>query len=208
MNSVVVFNHQQERPHCQSRAEEDHDSIKEPCGAELGSTSTKQGYRDNGRELKDGHACQHSDGCDSNRCVSRIGVHVEIVFARQQVCHPCTFNHLNGWKTNDEEYLVNVEKCQSVVSSSWFRPPYGKIRKSQIKKLKDQYKIAMWDVLSGDFDESINGETCAQNVVQNVRSGSIIVFHDSIKAWPRLKRALPERLKQLTEQGYSFKLLD
>ena len=119
-----------------------------------------------------------------------------------------TFNHLNGWKTNDEEYLVNVEKCQSLVSSSWFRPPYGKIRKSQIKKLKDQYKIAMWDVLSGDFDESINGETCAQNVVQNVRSGSIIVFHDSIKAWPRLKRALPECLKQLTEQGYSFKLLD
>lgn len=121
-----------------------------------------------------------------------------------------TFNHLNGWETSDSEYLLNIEQCASLVNSKLFRPPYGRIRKSQIRKLialVPDIKIIMWDVLSGDFDPNINGEKCVRNVLGSVRNGSIIVFHDSEKALPRLQYALPVVLKNLQLQGYGFKML-
>lgn len=121
-----------------------------------------------------------------------------------------TFNHLKGWKTPDTEYLSSIKKCASLVSSNLFRPPYGRIRKSQIRKLRLMYpatKIIMWDVLSGDFDTNISGEKCVQNVLKSTTNGSIIVFHDSEKAFPRLEYALPIVLKTLQSQGYRFKML-
>lgn len=118
-----------------------------------------------------------------------------------------TYNHLNGWKTGDLAYLDNIEKAQEVYSSTLFRPPYGKIKKSQIAQLKPAFKIIMWDILSGDFDEGISGEQCAQNVVQNLDNGSIIVFHDSLKAWPRLKIALPMVLEELFYKNYKLEKL-
>lgn len=121
-----------------------------------------------------------------------------------------TFNHLKGWSSSKEDYLLNIEKCASVVSSNLFRPPYGRITKAQIKGIQTQfpdYKIIMWDVLSGDFDPDITVEKCLNNVLTNVRNGSIIVFHDSIKAFPRLEHVLPIALRELQSQGYSFKML-
>ncbi len=121
-----------------------------------------------------------------------------------------TFNHLMGWKTTDTEYLLNIEKCSSVVNSNLFRPPYGRIRKSQIRSLQavhPKMEIIMWDVLSGDFDPEISGDRCVQNVLKNVKNGSIIVFHDSDKAFPRLEYALPAILEILQSQGYHFKML-
>jgi peptidoglycan/xylan/chitin deacetylase (PgdA/CDA1 family) len=121
-----------------------------------------------------------------------------------------TYNHLKGWKTDDNSYISNFLKCQELTQTNLFRPPYGRIRKSQIQKLKSQQPdldIVMWDVLSGDFDTSIDGEKCYQNVVKNVRSGSIIVFHDSLKAWDRLPYALPKTIEKLLRQGYKFDVL-
>lgn len=121
-----------------------------------------------------------------------------------------TFNHLKGWKTPDEDYLLNIEKCSGLVSSNLFRPPYGRIRKTQIKRLETLYpemKIIMWDVLSGDFDSKISREKCIRNVIKNVKNGSIIVFHDSDKAFLKLKDVLPVVLKKLQSLGYGFKLL-
>lgn len=121
-----------------------------------------------------------------------------------------TFNHLKGWKTPDEDYLLNIEKCSGLVSSNLFRPPYGRIRKTQIKRLETLYpemKIIMWDVLSGDFDSRISREKCIRNVIKNVKNGSIIVFHDSDKAFLKLKDVLPVVLKKLQSLGYGFKLL-
>jgi peptidoglycan/xylan/chitin deacetylase (PgdA/CDA1 family) len=121
-----------------------------------------------------------------------------------------TFNHLKGWKTKDDEYLNNVEACQSLTGSSLFRPPYGRIKKSQISGIKRIYpemQIIMWDVLTGDFDASISGEKCFQNVVNNTTNGSVIVFHDSLKAFDRLQYALPRTLKFFQKQGYTFKTL-
>lgn len=118
-----------------------------------------------------------------------------------------TFNHMNGWKNPKEAYFDNVKQCAEVVDSSLFRPPYGRIKKNQIKKLRQDYDIIMWDVLSGDFDTSITGEVSTSNVLNNVQNGSIIVFHDSQKAFPRLKLALPKVLEELNKRGYTFEKL-
>ncbi|MEA3504146.1 MAG: polysaccharide deacetylase family protein [Bacteroidota bacterium] len=115
-----------------------------------------------------------------------------------------TYNHLKGWKTNSDIYLQNIEKCNSILNSSLFRPPYGKIKSSQIRALKKQYHIIMWSVLSGDFDRSITPQQCYSNVEKNTTKGSIIVFHDSEKAKERMLYALPKTLEKLSSQGYSF----
>lgn len=133
-----------------------------------------------------------------------------------------TFNHLKGWDTNDETYIANFWKCQALTNTNLFRPPYGRIKKSQIRELAkswqlmandkvkpehSQQQIVMWDVLSGDFDAGISGEQCYQNVIRNTRNGSIIVFHDSLKAWDRLEYALPKSIAYLLEKGFRFEVL-
>ena len=135
-----------------------------------------------------------------------------------------TFNHLNGWKTSTTAYLENVNLCESSIlnlksnpsvselvkqilnlQSKLFRPPYGKIKASQSKKLRKlDYKIIMWDVLSADFDTSISKEKCLDNVIKYTKAGSIIVFHDSFKAFPNLEYTLPKALKYWAEKGFLF----
>lgn len=126
-----------------------------------------------------------------------------------------TFNHLNGWKTPTDNYIENVQLHEtehnklSNQKCHLFRPPYGKITPSQSKKLRKLgYKIIMWDVLSEDFDHSITKEKCLENITKNVQPGSIIVFHDSIKAFPHLKYVLPRALKFLKEKGFVCDRLD
>ena len=122
-----------------------------------------------------------------------------------------TFNHLNGWSTDDEKYLENIDECAEYVKSDLFRPPYGKIKKSQVKKLKIQHpeiKVIMWDVLSGDFDQNLSPEECLKNVLRTTVPGSIIVFHDSLKAFDRLKYVLPKALDYWTDKGFVFKKLN
>ena len=140
-----------------------------------------------------------------------------------------TQNHLNGWEKTTEEYLENIISCENVISntstslstgsveksansktpvSKLFRPPYGKIKKSQAKEiLKKGYKIIMWDVLSADFDTSISKEKCLENVLKNTKKGSIIVFHDSRKATEKLKYALPKVLDYFSKKGFVFKAI-
>lgn len=118
-----------------------------------------------------------------------------------------SFHHLNGWKTPTEVYLNDVSACAKFVDSNLFRPPYGKLKPAQAKALLPDYDLIMWDVLSGDFDESLSPETCLDHVLNNVRPGSIIVFHDSQKAWHRLWYVLPKVLQKLTEDGYRFERL-
>ncbi|MEO9570120.1 MAG: polysaccharide deacetylase family protein [Polaribacter sp.] len=127
-----------------------------------------------------------------------------------------TQNHLKGWKSDNSTYLKNVLECNktitqfnnSKVQQHLFRPPYGKIKKSQAKKLlKRGYKIIMWDVLSADFDTSISNEKCLNNVLKNTKEGSIIVFHDSVKAAERMKYTLPKVLKEFSKKGFTFKAI-
>jgi peptidoglycan/xylan/chitin deacetylase (PgdA/CDA1 family) len=119
-----------------------------------------------------------------------------------------TQNHLNGWKTNDEDYITNIKQAALNIDSKLFRPPYGRISRFQIKLLQQlDYRIVMWDVLSGDFDTTLSKEKCANNVILQAISGSIIVFHDSEKAWERLEYALPKVLEYFNGQGFEFECL-
>lgn len=119
-----------------------------------------------------------------------------------------TFNHLNGWKTDKTAYVQNALQCEKAIEafaykSKLFRPPYGKIKPSQAKALRDKgYQVIMWDVLSADFDQQISPEQCLENVLRNVASGSIIVFHDSVKAYENLKYVLPKTLSFLAQNKY------
>lgn len=121
-----------------------------------------------------------------------------------------TYNHLRGWKTSDGDYLDSVRKASVLTGTRLFRPPYGRIKKSQITDIRKHFpetEIVMWDVLSGDFDESITKEQCVENVLKHCKNGSIIVFHDSLKAFERLEYALPIVLENLSEKGFQFKTL-
>ncbi|HWW40579.1 polysaccharide deacetylase family protein [Pedobacter sp.] len=121
-----------------------------------------------------------------------------------------TYNHLKGWKTTDELYLRNFSKCQELTATNLFRPPYGRIKKSQIKEIRKYYpnmKIIMWDVLSGDFDINLAPHKCFKNVIKHTVNGSVIVFHDSLKAFDRLEYALPRTLQYFHERGYTFETL-
>ncbi len=125
-----------------------------------------------------------------------------------------TYHHLNGWKTKTKEYLENIEKCKTAMANAhqpsttnhqpFFRPPYGRMKQSQYSILNTQYSIVMWDVLSGDFDEKLSAEKCLKNVITKTREGSIVVFHDSIKAQKNLFYALPKFLEHFSKKGFEF----
>ena len=126
-----------------------------------------------------------------------------------------TQNHINGWRNSTDIYLNNIEECENAIGNlpnqqqKYFRPPYGKITPRQATAvLQKGYKIVMWDVLSADFDQTITPEECLQNVLNNVLAGSIIIFHDSEKAWPNLQFALPKVLQFLKENDFECELLD
>lgn len=116
-----------------------------------------------------------------------------------------SYNHLSGWATDNTKYVTNVAKAAKLSSSNLFRPPYGRIKPSQAKVIQEDYKIIMWDVLSGDFDPNITEDKCYNNVVSNAADGSIVVFHDSQKSYPILKKVLPKVLEYYHKEGYNFK---
>ena len=138
-----------------------------------------------------------------------------------------TQNHIKGWQTKTKDYLKNIENAHSVFRASiskaeknseiknqqslivnLFRPPYGQIKPKQGRKLINLgYKIIMWDVLSYDWDDNVPKETCLNNVIENTTDGSIIVFHDSVKASKNMQYALPKVLEYFSEKGFAFKAL-
>lgn len=121
-----------------------------------------------------------------------------------------THDHLNGFHTKDEVWLNNIKEAAKWIDSDLFRPPYGKIKPFQAKVLQEanpSFKIIMWSVLSADFDTQISPQKCFRYVRKNAKQGSIVVFHDSEKAFPNLRFALPETLKYFTERGYRFEVI-
>lgn len=118
-----------------------------------------------------------------------------------------TQHHLNGWKSSGTDYLKDIREAAHYIDTDLFRPPYGRISTLQASLLQKPpfgYHIIMWDVLSADFDKELRPEKCARNVIRHARPGSIIVFHDSEKAYPRLEAALPAVLDHFGKKGYRF----
>jgi peptidoglycan-N-acetylglucosamine deacetylase len=118
-----------------------------------------------------------------------------------------TYNHLNGWKTANENYFQNISGCENLINTNLFRPPYGKLKHSQTKEIKKKYKIIMWDVLSRDYSLKTTPQECLNNVLKHGRNGSIILMHDSIKAEEKVIYSLPIILKHFSEKGYNFKAI-
>jgi peptidoglycan/xylan/chitin deacetylase (PgdA/CDA1 family) len=114
-----------------------------------------------------------------------------------------TFNHLKGTKTATTEYIENTLLAEKLIDSSLFRPPYGKITQKQAKILQQKgFKIVIWDIISYDYDAAISEEQCLQNVLKNIKPGSVIVFHDSLKAEKNLRYVLPKVLEFIIEKGW------
>jgi len=118
-----------------------------------------------------------------------------------------SYSHPSGWKTPSSEYYDDIDRCQEMVNSKLFRPPYGQITRAQSMKLKDQYSLIMWSDLSADFDDRYTPEACFEFATKKVGSGSIIVFHDSEKAWPRLKIALAKCLEFYAQNGFNMRFI-
>jgi peptidoglycan-N-acetylglucosamine deacetylase len=119
-----------------------------------------------------------------------------------------TYNHVSGWKTENTLYKDNIEKAAKCIESSLFRPPYGELSPNQYMMIKDQYRVIMWDVLSKDYDGTVDEETCLNNVIDHVKSGSIIVMHDSLKAECNLKGTLEKMIEILLAKNFHFKAIE
>ena len=118
-----------------------------------------------------------------------------------------TYSHPNGWKTKNSRYYQDIEKANKLLNSNLFRPPYGRIKPSQINHLKKYYKIIMWDILSWDFDKKTSPEECYNNIINNTKSGSIIVLHENEKSAKNVKEVLPKILSYFSSQGFKFEKL-
>lgn len=113
-----------------------------------------------------------------------------------------TFNHLNGFAHTKDAYISNAKLASEYIDSELFRPPYGRIKKSQINALSADFNIIMWSSLSGDFDANIDTERALKKLQKLTKPGAIVVFHDSLKALENLKILLPAYCEFLTKNGY------
>jgi peptidoglycan/xylan/chitin deacetylase (PgdA/CDA1 family) len=147
--------------------------------------------------------------CIGKNVVEEPKIYTRILEENHQIGNH-THNHKNGSKTDLKGYINNILEAEKHLENSTklFRPPYGRIKKKQAQKIKSLgYTIIMWDVLSADFDTTIAKEKCLENVLKNARNGSIIVFHDSIKASENLQYTLPKVLEHFSKKGYAFKAI-
>lgn len=118
-----------------------------------------------------------------------------------------TYNHLQGIRTLTKNYIKNVDIAAEYIQSKLFRPPHGHIRLPQFFKLRSKYKIVLWDVVTRDYSKRLTPEEVLENVKHYTRNGSIIVFHDSLKAEKNMKYALPKAIEWLLSEGYEFRLI-
>jgi peptidoglycan/xylan/chitin deacetylase (PgdA/CDA1 family) len=118
-----------------------------------------------------------------------------------------TYNHLQGICTPTKNYLANVEKAAELIRSPLFRPPHGHMRLPQTCLLRRRYRIIMWDVVTRDYSPHLTPEGVFNTVRKYTRNGSIIVFHDSLKAESNLREALPRSIEWLLSEGYRFRMI-
>jgi len=118
-----------------------------------------------------------------------------------------TYSHLKGWYTPNREYYADIELAGLFIPSRLFRPAYGMITPRQVKHLQKIYRVVLWDIMSYDFHPGTRKEKCLDHVIRHAKSGSVIVFHDSVKASEKVLYALPGVLSRFMDQGFSFEAI-
>ena len=118
-----------------------------------------------------------------------------------------TYNHEKGWNTKTKIYIDSVNETQQLIKTQLFRPPHGRIKSSQIRKLKNNYKLVAWTVIAYDWDKLLSSDDCFNIVIKNAGDGSIVVFHDSEKAVKNMIPALTKTLEYYSNKGFSFEKL-
>jgi len=164
-------------------------------------------------ELKKYHA-KATFFCIGKNVVAHRSIYERIIDEGHTVGNH-TYHHLNGWKTGDETYIKDVQQAAKEIDSNLFRPPYGRITRFQAGLLSYRpstighrpFSIIMWDVLSADFDARISSKKCLENVLYYSKPGSVIVFHDSAKAWEKMSYTLPKALEYFSNKGYRFQAI-
>ncbi len=158
------------------------------------------------------YACKATFFCIGQNVLGNPALYQRILHEGHQVGNH-THRHLNGSSTNTERYLQDVKEAAGCIASPLFRPPYGRLSGAQARSIpatldaSGSGRIVMWDLLSGDFDTRLSGQDCFAICKKRIRPGSIIVMHDSEKAWPRLSVALPLLIEFALEKGYTFKAM-
>lgn len=115
-----------------------------------------------------------------------------------------TMHHMQGRLVSTVRYMRDITEADALIDSSLFRPPHGLIRWAQAKAIKNHYNIVMYDLVTRDYSRKLTPEQVLRNVKHYVRNGSIIVFHDSLKAERNLRYALPRAIEWLLQNGYEF----
>ncbi|MBC5774947.1 polysaccharide deacetylase family protein [Pontibacter sp. KCTC 32443] len=153
--------------------------------------------------------------CVGDNLEKHADIAQQVLAGGHKLCNH-TYNHLKGWQTSLDLYLQNVQQCQEALNKInpvevgerlLFRPPYGRITSAQAKALRPLYELIMWDVLTNDYDATLAPEECLKQSIGKTQSGSIIVFHDSLKAERNMRYALPRFLEHFTGLGYTFETL-
>lgn len=165
-----------------------------------------EGVTDQLLDLLDGHQAKATFFCVGKQIKKSPALFEQLVTRGHGVGNH-TFNHVSGWKVKNGAYVDEVNECGKLMTTSFFRPPYGKIKKSQAKAIGMQYRVVMWDVLSWDFKKDVTAEQATENVIKNAGPGSIVVFHDSAKAGDTMLESLPKVLDHFEAGGYRFEVL-
>jgi len=144
--------------------------------------------------------------CIGKNVKNNPNLYSEIISAGHSVGNH-TYNHLNGWKTKKKEYLNDIKKAAELIDSNLFRPPYGRISVNQYLSLKNDYKIIFWNILTKDYSKKLNSEQVLNRTLKKLKPGSIIVFHDSVKASDNMLKTLPLVLDNVNELNYLAKAI-
>ena len=118
-----------------------------------------------------------------------------------------TMHHLQGRLVSTYRYMHDISEANSLIGSPLFRPPHGLIRWKQARAIKDHYNIILYDLVTRDYSRKLTPERVFNNVRRYARNGSIIVFHDSLKAEKNMKAALPRAIEYLLARGYEFEAI-
>jgi peptidoglycan/xylan/chitin deacetylase (PgdA/CDA1 family) len=131
-----------------------------------------------------------------------------MIVARGHAAGNHSYSHIKGWGNSVSSYVQDFDLASEFIDSNLIRPPYGRLTPNQARVLNERYKLIMWDILSRDYSRTVSRRGCVRNVVKHLRPGSIIVFHDSLKAQRNLKYALPRVLEILQNEQYECRKIE